>query len=198
MFFLTECLCIFSTISPASRKSGSGPQVPRSQRHVLVPLRAEAGTQAWGKIMCSNLLTDYSEEMKHQLPLPDEGEKARLRRLLCCSLLGLLFSEKPVPEQVGTAPPICSLYCKISCWAVSWGVLGHPSRSSLVPGTVHPLSLRVMRFPPFFPPLYPERHLAGQAVIFWSLKAHPRCIPPPTMPHFLILPEQSTNWEPNI
>lgn len=105
MFFLTEGLCIFSTISPASSKSGSCPQVPRSQRHVLVPLRAEVGTQAWEKIMCSNLLTNYSEEMKHQLLLPGEGEKARLRGLLCCSLLWLLFSEKPIPGQAGTAPP---------------------------------------------------------------------------------------------
>lgn len=60
--------------------------------------------------MCSNLLTDYSEEMKHQLLLPDEGEKARLRRLLRCSLLWPLFSEKPIPEQVGTAPPALKVF----------------------------------------------------------------------------------------
>lgn len=60
--------------------------------------------------MCSNLLTDYSEEMKHQLLLPGEGEKARLRRLLCWSLLWLLFSEKPILDQVGTAPPALKVF----------------------------------------------------------------------------------------
>lgn len=85
-----------------------------------------------------------------------------------------------------------------------------------MPDSMQPLSSRVTKFPPTFAPPTQREGMKGRERetetqthterdrhrldLLWSFetwKPTPSDIRP-RMPHFLMLPEQSTNWEPNV
>ena len=141
--FLWVLMLVFRTSILASSRSSSCPQVPRSQRPDLVPLRTEEGTQDWEKKMYASLLTNFSEEMKHQISPPRrryfkkkkikvEGSFYSAHSYIFCFLEA--FSRPGCNSSHSTQglfwSRICGLNCKISCWTVSWHVLEHQSTVS--------------------------------------------------------------------